>query len=102
MQRRLQAHFYTPNVMKRPFPFRPTAMCIRILRQLGITAVLNAAQGHMGDWNYVNTRESYYHSAGIKFFGVPAVDLKHYPIHIHFQEAADFIEQILREKGNPR
>ena len=42
------------------FSFSTTALCIGILRDLGVTAVLNAAQGTMSEWNYVNTRESYY------------------------------------------
>ena len=54
----------------------------------------------MSDWNYVNTRASYYARANISFLGVPAVDLKHYPINLHFQEASDFIEGVLRSNGS--
>ncbi len=54
----------------------------------------------MSDWNYVNTRASYYSGTAVKdFLGVPAIDLKHYPINSHFQEASDFIERILKRKG---
>lgn len=31
-------------------------MCTRVLKELGVTAVLNSAQGTMTDWNYVNTK----------------------------------------------
>ncbi len=67
---------------------------------MGVTGVLNAAQGSMSEWNYVNTKEIYYSGVGIKFFGVPAIDLKWYPISNHFQEAADFIQDVLNNKGN--
>merc|ERR1712183_1172894 len=62
-------------------------------------AVLNAAQGSMQGWNYVNTKESYYTRCNIQFFGVPALDVKHYPINQHFNDAANFIETVLRNKG---
>ena len=66
---------------------------------MGVTAVLNAAQGTMANWNYVNTKESYYSRCNIKFLGVPALDVKHYPINQHFLEAATFIEDVINSKG---
>ena len=39
----------------------------------------------MSDWNYVNTKASYYSGKGIKFLGIPAIDLKHYPLNLHFK-----------------
>jgi hypothetical protein len=39
----------------------------------------------MSDWSYVNTKASYYSGKGIKFLGIPAIDLKHYPLNLHFQ-----------------
>ena len=66
---------------------------------MGVTAVLNAAQGTMADWNYVNTKESYYSRCNIKFLGVPALDVKHYPINQHFLEAANFIEDVINNEG---
>ncbi|XP_059090927.1 dual specificity protein phosphatase 3-like [Tigriopus californicus] len=76
-----------------------TAMCIHILKDLGIGAVLNTAQGNMTDWSYVNTKASYYQNTGIQFLGIPAIDLKHYPINTHFKETCDFIESVLKKKG---
>ena len=67
---------------------------------MGVTAVLNAAQGSMSDWNYVNTKDIYYTGVGIQFLGIPAIDLKWYPICNHFEEAANFIDGIVRAKGN--
>ena len=66
---------------------------------MGVTAVVNAAQGTMSGWSYVNTKESYYTRCNIKFLGVPALDVKHYPINEHFEETSDFIDNILKEKG---
>ena len=66
---------------------------------MGVTAVLNAAQGTMADWNYVNTKESYYSRCNIKFLGVPALDVKHYPINQHFPEASNFIEDVINNEG---
>ena len=79
--------------------YRSTALCIGHLREMGVTAVLNAAQGSMTDWNYVNTKAIYYTGVGIEFFGVPAIDLKWYPICNHFQEASNFIEEVIKSKG---
>ena len=66
---------------------------------MGVTAILNAAQGTMSGWNYVNTKESYYTKCGIKFLGVPALDVKHYPINEHFVEAANYIDDVIKNKG---
>ena len=79
--------------------YRSTALCIGHLREMGVTAVLNAAQGSMTDWSYVNTKAIYYTGVGIQFLGVPAIDLKWYPICNHFQEASDFIEEVVKSKG---
>ena len=71
----------------------------RILRELGVTAVLNAAQGNLEGWSMVNTKESFYSPHNIQFLGVQAVDLKSFPLAEYFQQAADWIEQILADKG---
>ena len=31
-----------------------------MLKELGVTAVLNCAQGELTDWNMVNTTQTYY------------------------------------------
>ena len=76
-----------------------TALCISQLRSMGVTAVLNAAQGSMTDWNYVNTKDIFYTGVGLEFLGVPAIDLKWYPICNHFEEASHFIERIVSKGG---
>ena len=70
-----------------------------VLGDLGITAVLNAAQGDLEGWSVVNTKESYYTRVGIQFMGVPAVDLNSFPLMDYFQRAADWIENILSKGG---
>ena len=79
--------------------YRSTALCTSILVEMGVTAVLNAAQGTVAGWSYVNTKESYYSRCNITFLGVPALDVKHYPINQHFTEASNFIENVLTNKG---
>ena len=48
----------------------------------------------------VNTKEAFYRPHGLQFLGVPAVDLKSFPLADYFLEAADFIDLILKEGGN--
>jgi len=57
-------------------------------------------KGSSSEWGHVNTRASYYSGRGISFLGIPADDAKHYPMHVHFREAINFIHNIVeREKG---
>ena len=49
--------------------------------KIGVTTVINAAQVDMPGLSYVNTKASYYLRCNIKFLGVPALDVKHYPIN---------------------
>lgn len=76
-----------------------TALCTGILRGLGVTAVLNAAQGNLEGWSMVNTKASFYKPHSIQFLGVQAVDLKSFPITDYFHEAADWIENIIKSGG---
>ena len=64
-----------------------------------MTAVLNAAQGNLEGWSVVNTKESYYTRVGIQFLGVPAIDLNSFPLRDYFEQAADWIEKVLKEGG---
>merc|ERR1712059_17806 len=76
-----------------------TALCTRVLKDLGVTAVLNAAQGE-SDWlSLVNTNESYYSHKGIQYLGVPAIDLDNFPLRDYFVQAANWIERILKGGG---
>ncbi|XP_072224391.1 dual specificity protein phosphatase 3-like [Leuresthes tenuis] len=66
------------------------------LKRLGITHVLNAAEGN--SFMHVNTNAEFYADTGITYHGVPASDTDHFDISIYFEEAADFIEKALAYK----
>jgi len=97
-----------------------TALSTHILRQIGITHVLNAAsvetfmpngwqsiRDETRDRNandrwtgQVRTSAAYYSRAGIlHFLGIPASDTIYYNMAVSFQKAADFIEQALASKA---
>eukprot|EP00092_Neocalanus_flemingeri_P073249 GFUD01090331.1.p1 GENE.GFUD01090331.1~~GFUD01090331.1.p1 ORF type:complete len:248 (-),score=69.56 GFUD01090331.1:182-859(-) len=76
-----------------------TALCTSVLKDLGVTAVLNAAQGDLEGWSVVNTKEFYYSGKGIQFLGVQAIDLNSFPLRDYFVQAADWIDNILKGGG---
>ncbi|XP_023234866.1 dual specificity protein phosphatase 3-like [Centruroides sculpturatus] len=76
-----------------------TAMSIPTLRRIGVTHVLNAAQGKNRNLYFVNTSSSYYYDSGIKFLGIEAMDSASFPLYLYFQRAADFIEEALGSGG---
>ena len=67
------------------------------LKRLGITHILNAAEGN--SFMHVNTNAEFYAGTGIIYHGVPASDTDHYDISVFFEEAADFIEKALAYKN---
>lgn len=67
------------------------------LKNLGITHILNAAQGKK--FNQIDTDEKYYSDIGVAFLGVEAVDFPNYKINKHFTTAANFISQCLDSEG---
>lgn len=67
------------------------------LKRLGITHILNAAEGN--SFMHVNTNSEFYADTGIIYHGVPASDTDHFDISIYFEEAADFIEKALAYKN---
>uniref|UniRef100_A0A672ZY71 Dual specificity protein phosphatase n=1 Tax=Sphaeramia orbicularis TaxID=375764 RepID=A0A672ZY71_9TELE len=66
------------------------------LKRLGVTHVLNAAEGN--SLMHVNTSADFYAGTGLIYHGVPATDSDHCDISQYFQQAADFIEQALQYK----
>lgn len=76
-----------------------TALCTSLLRRMGITHVLNAAQGKNRDLCLVNTSEEFYHDTGISYFGIEAFDTISFRLNLYFQEAADFIEDAISSGG---
>lgn len=81
------------------FCFRPTALCTALLKRLGVTHVLNAAQGKMRKAGQVNTWPGFYTPSGIKFHGVEAFDNIVFRLYPYFEEAAQFIDDALTNTG---
>lgn len=80
-------------------PLSTTALCLHLLRRIGITHVLNCAWGKQRNFGMVNTSASYYRSSGIEFLGIEALDVAVYPLFQHFYSASEFIERALNEGG---
>ncbi|KAF7649561.1 hypothetical protein LDENG_00139160 [Lucifuga dentata] len=73
------------------------AMNVTRLKRLGVTHILNAAEGN--SFMHVNTNANFYASTGMIYRGVPADDTDHFQLSIYFQEAADFMEKALAYKN---
>ncbi|XP_034047126.1 dual specificity protein phosphatase 3b [Thalassophryne amazonica] len=67
------------------------------LKSLGITHVLNAAEGH--SFMHVDTCAEFYAGTEIIYHGFPAIDSDLFDISIYFEDAADFIEKALAYKN---
>uniref|UniRef100_A0A3Q3N1M9 Dual specificity protein phosphatase n=1 Tax=Mastacembelus armatus TaxID=205130 RepID=A0A3Q3N1M9_9TELE len=67
------------------------------LKRLGVTHILNAAEGN--SFMHVNTNAEFYAGTGITYHGIPASDTDHFDISVYFEEAADFIEKALAYKN---
>lgn len=66
------------------------------LKRLGITHILNAAEG---TWNNVDTGPDYYQGMEIVYYGVVAEDVPTFDLSQYFFSAAKFIQETL---GNPQ
>lgn len=75
-----------------------TALSTEVLIKIGITHVLNAAQGK-GTFYYVNTNAEFYEEYGIKFLGVPAIDMVNFQLKPYFEQAANFIDDGIKSNG---
>ncbi|KAM4634174.1 dual specificity protein phosphatase 3-like [Polymixia lowei] len=73
------------------------AMNAARLKRLGITHILNAAEGD--SLMHVNTNAEFYTGTGIVYRGMPASDTDHFDLSVYFEEAADFIEKALAHKN---
>uniref|UniRef100_A0A671NZR3 Dual specificity protein phosphatase n=1 Tax=Sinocyclocheilus anshuiensis TaxID=1608454 RepID=A0A671NZR3_9TELE len=63
------------------------------LHQLGVTHILNAAEGQSDI--HVNTDAEFYADTGIIYHGIPAFDTDHFDLSAYFEEASNFIERTL-------
>ncbi|XP_029542447.1 dual specificity protein phosphatase 3-like [Oncorhynchus nerka] len=69
------------------------AMNTMRLKKLGITHILNAAEGN--SFMHVNTNAEFYAGTGITYHGMGASDTDHFDLSIYFEEGANFIEKAL-------
>lgn len=72
-----------------------TAQQKSLLVDLGITHVLNAADGP----EHINTGPQFYRDVGLKYHGVPAADRRDFDLAPYFVSAAEFIHEALRQRG---
>ncbi|XP_070539791.1 dual specificity protein phosphatase 3-like [Ptychodera flava] len=70
---------------------------ISALQRVGITHVLNTAQGK--EYGHVNTNEEFYKDSGIKFKGIKATDNQHFELLPFWQETGEFIHSALSKEG---
>jgi hypothetical protein len=68
-------------------------MNVACLQRLGITHVLNAAEGV--SLMHVNTNAEFYAGTAITYHGVAASDTDHFDLSPFFEEAADFMARAL-------
>ncbi|XP_058044450.1 dual specificity protein phosphatase 13-like isoform X2 [Ahaetulla prasina] len=66
-----------------------------ILQRIGITHILNAADGPYN----INTGARYYRDLPIQYYGVQAFDDNSFDISVFFHKAADFIHKALNSVG---
>ncbi|MED6234682.1 Dual specificity phosphatase 29 [Xenoophorus captivus] len=67
------------------------------LKRLGITHILNAAEG---TWNNVDTGPGYYRDMDIVYYGVVAEDVPAFDLSQYFFSAAKFIQETLGKPQN--
>lgn len=80
------------------FLYRVTAKNKKYLKMLGITHLLNAAEGKR--YGFVNTDSNYYADTTIKYLGLQVIDLPTADISKYFYIAANFIDEAISIEGN--
>lgn len=74
---------------------RATARNKTLLQNLGITHVVNAADGPQ----HIDTGPRFYRDTNIQYHGVEAADCRDFDLSPFFSETADFIHGALSQKG---
>jgi hypothetical protein len=80
------------------FIFSDAAKNKQFLGKIGITHILNTAEGD--EIRLVDTSKDYYRDTNIKYMGVQLQDRPETNISAHFAETADFIEDGVKSGGN--
>ncbi|XP_002735808.1 dual specificity protein phosphatase 3-like [Saccoglossus kowalevskii] len=76
---------------------RSTAMNKAGLKHIGITHILNTAEGK--GFGHVSTNEAYYKETGIVYKGIKASDVLGFNLKPFWQETGVFIHDALKENG---
>lgn len=76
-----------------------SARNIKFLQKMGITHVLNTAEGVWTDCSFVDLTESYFAGSGIKYLGLPVWDSTHVHILPYLGCANEFIASALQSGG---
>ncbi|XP_065069098.1 dual specificity protein phosphatase 3-like [Rhopilema esculentum] len=76
------------------------ATSLECLHVLGITHVLNAAEGI--DFNQIMTGHAFYEGTAIIYHGISADDKDTFDLQKHFEEAANFIRDAIGTKDHPK
>ena len=77
--------------------FRGAAKNAFYLKKIGVTHVLNTAEGKKV--GLVDTNEDFYYRYGIKYMGLKLFDVAQTNISKHFLEVSDYIDEALSEGG---
>ncbi|XP_073464320.1 dual specificity protein phosphatase 3 [Aquarana catesbeiana] len=72
------------------------AQNIMRLQRLGITHILNSAEGN--SFMHVNTNAAFYEGTGITYHGIKANDRPTFDLSSYFEEASEFIDKALSQK----
>ncbi|KAM9817009.1 LOW QUALITY PROTEIN: dual specificity phosphatase 29-like [Neosynchiropus ocellatus] len=72
-----------------------TAQNKRLLEDLGVTHVVNAADGAQ----HISTGPQFYQDTSIEYHGVEASDSRNFDLRPFFTSTADFIHDALKENG---
>ena len=85
----------TPNLYP---PSRFVAQNTMRLQKLGVTHVLNVAEGT--SFMHVNTSEDFYAGTGITYHGIRGNDTEQFNLSAFFEEGADFIDKALAHNNS--
>lgn len=86
----------TPHLS--PPPRRFVAQNTMRLQKLGVTHILNVAEGT--SFMHVNTSEEFYAGTGITYHGIRANDTEQFNLSAFFEEGADFIDRALAHNNS--
>ena len=80
------------------FNFRGAAKNTFYLKKVGVTHVLNTAEGSRQ--GTVDTNANFYRPFGIEYKGLKLLDVAQTNIAMYFSEVAEFIDEALKNNGD--